>query len=481
MITLTESQKRVFKSMKDFIYKSDDRVFLLKGYAGTGKTTLMRFLIDDLNKKEREYRLLASTGRAAKVLGDLSGNVATTIHGMIYTLKDLNKDISAIAETSTDDSGQLFLVFEPNVVGNETGECVYIVDEASMIGDLETKCVTQAKFGTGRLLKELLHYDQRKGSKFIFVGDPCQLPPVSQTSSPALDQKYFMNEFRLQAQEAQLTEIMRQGKDSSLITVSQDIRRRYSHSPETPESYGKMKIWGERFHFRHCRDIQILTSNEVLLQNYVNDVKTNGFDNAIYLCRSNNDCYKMSLTVRAQLGFRGRVCVGDQLMVVQNNLLTGLVNGDMVEVVELHSKIERRANQDFRRVKVKNLFDGTIHSILLMESLLDCSTPNVSADEQTELFKDFAIRMHHMGIKQKRDEERFREHLMNDEYLNALRCMYGYAVTCHKAQGGEWNNVYLQMPRNLTLNPVKGNFQWLYTAITRAKKSLSVVRDFFID
>jgi len=161
--------------------------------------------------------------------------------------------------------------------------------------------------------------------------------------------------------------------------------------------------------------------------------------------------------------------------------LSGLVNGDMVEVLELDGTVERRANQDFRRVKVKNLFDGTVSEQLLMESLLDNPTQNVSAEEQTELFRDFAIRMHQKGIKQKRDSELFREQLMKDEYLNALRCMYGYAVTCHKAQGGEWNNVYLQMPRNLTLNPVKGNYQWLYTAITRAKKSLSVVKDFFID
>ena len=480
MITLTESQKRVFKSMKDFIYKSDDRVFLLKGYAGTGKTTLMRFLIDDLNKKEREYRLLASTGRAAKILGDLSGNGASTIHGMIYSFKDLNKEVPTAAGTGVDDSGQLFLVFEPNVVGNDAGECVYIVDEASMIGDMEPVYVTQAMFGSGRLLKELMDYDKRKGSKFIFVGDPCQLPPVSQTASPALDQKYFMNMFRLQAQEAQLTEIMRQGKDSSPITVSQDIRRRYAQSPEVLDAT-KQHVWGEKFHFRHCRDIHILNSNEVLLQNYVDDVKTNGFGNAIYICRSNKDCHRMSLTVRAQLGFRGRVCVGDQLMVVQNNLLSGLVNGDMVEVLELDGTVERRANQDFRRVKVKNLFDGTVSEQLLMESLLDNPTQNVSAEEQTDLFRDFAIRMHKKGIKQKRDADLFRDNLMRDEYLNALRCMYGYAVTCHKAQGGEWNNVYLQMPRNLTLNPVKGNYQWLYTAITRAKKSLSVVRDFFID
>ncbi len=481
MITLTESQKRVFKSLKDFIYKSNDRIFLLKGYAGTGKTTLMRFLIDDLNKKEREYRLLASTGRAAKILGDLSGNGASTIHGMIYSFKDLNKEVPTAAGTGVDDSGQLFLVFEPNVVGNDAGECVYIVDEASMIGDMEPVYVTQAMFGSGRLLKELMDYDKRKDSKFIFVGDPCQLPPVSQTASPALDQKYFMNVFRLQAQEAQLTEIMRQGKDSSLISVSQDIRRRYTQSPEKVEVGSKQRVWGEKFHFRHCSDIHILNSNEDLLQNYVNDIKANGFDNAIYICRSNADCHRMSLTVREQLGFKGRVCVGDQLMVVQNNLLSGLVNGDMVEVVELGKEVHRCANQDFRRVKVKNLFDGSISVLLLMESLLDSATQNVSASEQTELFRDFAIRMHQKGIKQKRDSELFREQLMKDEYLNALRCMYGYAVTCHKAQGGEWNNVYLQMPRNLTLNPVKGNYQWLYTAITRAKKSLSVVKDFFID
>ncbi len=480
-IKLTESQQRVFKSLKDFIYKSKDRVFLLKGYAGTGKTTLMRFLIEDLTKKEREFCLLASTGRAAKVLGDLSGNGASTIHGLIYTFSDLNKDVSEVASTNVDATGQLFLVFEPHTLDADKGECVYIVDEASMIGDIETKNITQAKFGSGRLLKELMDYDKRNGSKFIFVGDPCQLPPVEQTTSPALDQKYFMNVFRLQAQEAQLTEIMRQGKDSSLITVSQDIRRKFTQSPESADIYGKQKVWGEKFHFSRCPDIHILSSNEQLLQNYIDDVRANGFNNAIFLSRSNSNCHELSLKVRQQLGFKGRVCVGDQLMVVQNNLPTGLVNGDMVEVLELGKEVRRVANQDFRLVKVKNLFNGATFETLLMESLLDSATQNVSAVEQTDLFRDFAIRMHRQGISQKKTPDLFKDCLLGDEYLNALRCMYGYAVTCHKAQGGEWNNVYLQMPRNLTLNPVKGNFQWAYTAITRAKKSLSVVRDFFID
>ena len=481
MLKLTESQKQVFQKLKNFVFKSNDRVFLLKGYAGTGKTTLMRFLIEELHKKEKNYSLLASTGRAAKILGDLSGNGASTMHSLIYSFSNLNKDLTEVDVSNADATGQLFLVFEANTLKDTEGDCIYIVDESSMISDVESKTVMQAKFGTGRLLKELLDYDKRKGSKFIFVGDPCQLPPVEQTTSPALDQKYFMNVFRLQAQEGQLTEIMRQGKDNSLITVSQDIRRRYSQSPETPLIYGKQRVWGEKFHFSHCKEINILSSNEQLLQNYLADVKTNGFGNAIYICRSNKDCHHTSLKVRQLLGFKGRIAVGDQLMVVQNNLPSGLVNGDMVEVMALSNDVRYCAGQMFRMVRVRNLFNDFTSDILLMESLLDSESQNISSIEQTDLFRDFVIRMNYKGISQRKTPDLFRDSLMNDEYLNALRCMYGYAVTCHKAQGGEWNNVYLQMPRNLTMNPVKSSFQWLYTALTRARQKVNVVRDFFID
>ena len=188
-IKLTTSQENVLKQILDFVNISNDRVFILKGFAGTGKTTLMRYLIKALSEEGKHYRLLASTGRAAKVLANLaeSNGQTSTIHSMVYSFNGLNKEFSEKEETIADKNGQLFLVFELSKIDeNSNPETVYIIDEASMVSDVATSDITQAKFGEGRLLKELLDYDTRPGSKFIFVGDPCQLPPIEQYYSPAL-------------------------------------------------------------------------------------------------------------------------------------------------------------------------------------------------------------------------------------------------------------------------------------------------------
>ena len=166
-IKLTTSQENVLKQILDFVNNSNDRVFILKGYAGTGKTTLMRFLIQELEASHKDYRLLASTGRAAKVLANLSNRngSTSTIHTMIYSFNGLSKEYDEKEEPVVDKDGQLFLVFEPSKLdAKKIPETIYIIDEASMISDVVTKNVTQAKFGEGRLLKELLDYDPRTAS-----------------------------------------------------------------------------------------------------------------------------------------------------------------------------------------------------------------------------------------------------------------------------------------------------------------------------
>ena len=186
-IKLTVSQDKVLKQMLDFIKHPIDRVFILKGYAGTGKTTLMRYLIEELKLQERHFRLLASTGRAAKILSNLSGQEnmqASTIHSLVYTFNGLNKEYDDKEEVKVDTNGQLFLMFEPSILDKDSPETIYIIDEASMVSDMPVKLITQAKFGSGRLLKELLDYDNRDKSKYIFVGDPCQLPPIRESLIP---------------------------------------------------------------------------------------------------------------------------------------------------------------------------------------------------------------------------------------------------------------------------------------------------------
>lgn len=482
-ITLTASQQAAFIKLLNFINNDSERVFILKGYAGTGKTTLMRFLLEDMEKHNKHYQLLASTGRAAKILGDISGNEACTIHGLIYKYKDLNKDLSEIKENNNgiESTGQLFLIFEPTRVDmddTENPKCTYIVDEASMISDKEDALVTQAKFGSGRLLSELLQYDERPGSKYIFVGDPCQLPPVNSPNSPALSCEYMKDVFGIDAKEAQLTEIMRQGDGNNLITISKQIRSMWSNAPADVLAYGNGKVWG-KLPFDNCANISIHPNADIMISHYITNIKKKGYEYSTCLCRSNRDCLTISQTVRNALGLKGVLDKGELLMVTQNNPC-GLVNGDMVEVVRVGKDVEYRADQRFRKVTVKELFSSHEFEILLMESLLGTEKPNLSSEEQTKLFVDFAIRAKKKGITQRKKSLLFQQEMASDPYLNALRCMYGYAITCHKAQGGEWNEVYIKVAGNITLNPVKSTYQWIYTAMTRAKDTLHMADAFYL-
>jgi len=481
-IKLTNSQEIVLKQILDFVNQSADRVFILKGYAGTGKTTLMRFLIQELEKIKKCYRLLASTGRAAKVLANLSNRngSTSTIHSMIYDFNGLNKEYDEKEEPVVDKDGQLFLVFKPiKLDEHEVPETIYIIDEASMVSDVETKNVTQAKFGEGRLLKELLNFDHRLGSKFIFVGDPCQLPPIEEYYSPALMKDYFKQTFRMTAREAQLTKIMRQKGASGIIDASKQIRSFYNHAPNDKSIYGAQLVWGF-LPFRTYKDIQLHPNLESMTNAYVAKVKADGLNSAVCICRSNRACSQLSASIRQKLGFAyGRLQEGDLLMVIQNNMPTGLMNGDMVTIEELGPKTESRAGLTFRQVTVKELFTQRTIKTLIIEEVVNQSRLNLDSAQQQALFIDFIIRMRKVGITQK-DPRRFNHAMFNDPYLNALRCTYGYAITCHKSQGGEWEDVYVHVPRNITLNPTKETYQWIYTSMTRAKKTLHMLDDFYI-
>lgn len=482
-IHLTKNQETVLEKMMDFVNHPTDRAFILRGYAGTGKTTLMRFLIQELEKQNKPYRLLASTGRAAKVLANLSGKkeITSTIHSMIYAFQGLNRVLDDQEMKKSDGSRQLFLVFEttPLDMGTQP-ETVYIVDEASMISDVETKEVTQARFGDGRLLKNLLDYDQRVGSKFIFVGDPCQLPPIEEYYSPALMEEYFENIFHIQPHVANLTEIMRQGDGSGIVVASKKIRTSYEHAPNDNTIYSSRPVWGS-FPFRNTKDICLYPDVGAMLDNYMTKIRRNGLNSAVCVCRSNSACSKLSWRIRTMLGYNSqRIEKGELLMVVQNNQRTGLMNGDMVTVEEISPRTISRARLTFRQMKLKELFTGKTCSTLVIEEAIFQPQLNLSADQQQELFIDFIIRMKEKGIYQK-NKEAFYQAMQDDIYLNALRCMYGYAVTCHKAQGGEWDDVYVHVPRNITLNPTKETYQWIYTAMTRAKERLHMVDDFYIN
>ena len=480
-ITLTPHQQEVFKKLKDFV-DSECRVFILKGYAGTGKTTLMKSFIDYLKEREERYTLLASTGRAAKILRDITGTLASTIHSELYTFKDFNQDLDekfdkvgnkADQIPLMDDTGQLLLQFDVVEIKNaHYSRCFYIIDESSMVADKPDVNPTQAVFGSGRLLKDLINHDSK--GKFVFVGDVCQLPPVNSHSSPALSPKYFKEMFDIDCMEGELTQIMRQEHGNDIIMSASKIRDMYNNPPVYPKS--KSINW-TKFPLSGFKNITICPGNYDLLERYINDVKENGYENATMICYSNQQCSQLAHLVRPAFGMKDILNVGDLLIVTQNNYISGLVNGDMVKVVSIGYPT-LKANLTFQVVEVEEISTKRRATQYMIMNILAGYAPNIGQTSQQALYIDFYKRMRAMGIKQKSD--RFKEMMMTDPYLNALRANYGYAVTCHKSQGGEWKNVYLDIPRAISKNSGPTQFQWLYTAMTRAKEQLFIKNDFYV-
>ena len=359
-------------------------------------------------------------------------------------------------------------------------ERVYIVDEASMVSDVEEKDITQAQFGGGWLLKTLLKYDCRPGSKFVFVGDPCQLPPVGQYTSPALSVDYFRS-IGQSAQEAQLTEIMRQDDSNGIVHASKIIRDRYEQAPETQSAYGTQRIWA-KLPFRNNANIVLHSSLEDMQADYLQRYNVAGPNSVVFISYTNKECRRRSESIRESLGLNGNIITeNDLLLIIQNNINVGLMNGDMVQVLKVQPNTRITASLRFREVRLREIFTKIECSTLMLEDTLRQQRLNLDASQQHELFVDFVMRMRKKGITPKDDKQKFDSALMNDPFLNALRCVYGYSLTCHKAQGGEWDHVYLNVPRNITFNPTKASYQWLYTAMTRARHYLHMVDDFYFE
>lgn len=473
-IILTPGQQRAFLKLMDFMDSPNKKVFILKGYAGTGKTTLMKSLIEEFKKLNKRFYLLASTGRAAKILSNITGNSATTVHSLIYKYSNLNQDLEKLVaereRTGIDKSGQLLLNFSLSVLqqDDDPRKRIYIIDESSMISDKIDNNPTQALFGSGRLLKDLLNYD--KQGKFIFVGDNCQLPPVNQSTSPALSIEYFAQYLQIQAEEAELTDIVRQSNENDIVVAAKKIRNLYYNCPT--EKWGK-------FPLKNYNNIHIFPDEASLINDYRERIKKHGYNEATLICKSNKSCDTITSFLRPSLGLHSSgVQAGDLLLVTQNNLISGLMNGDLVTVEEVEKTKQVKANLTFVNVRVKELFTGRTYSQLLIEDVLQGMQTNLTATQQKELFIDFFIRMKRKGIRQGSDL--FNSNMQKDVYLNALRAVYGFALTCHKSQGGEWNHVYLNMPRNITYNVKPAVYQWLYTAMTRAKTKLYLVDEFYI-
>ena len=459
---LTNQQNKVFEQIKAFL-NSDASVFILRGYAGTGKTTMVKVIADYI-EQTRQLVMMAPTGRAARVLAMKTGHTATTIHKAIYSKAHVEpKKVKNIAES------EFKFVFSINNSENG-GNIVAIVDEASMVCSRKIEHEL-FMFGTDNPMEDLLTFVRPNfGGKVIFVGDPAQLPPVGESVSNALRAKYF-KEKGLKVIEAELTEVLRQKDDSVILKNAMMIRDLLKKDKRNQLVFEEQKD-----------DVETVPS-EQFLDKYLNYRKESGKHDSVIICYSNKSANRYNRDIRKSL-YGGDVPLqeNDILLITQNNYRLDRMNGEFVPVLSIGERIQQSApvyaqiggkkeriviTLNFIKVTVPN-GDGNPIPCMLLEDLLTSDTATISIDENRALYINFCMRNPNL----KQGTESFAEALLNDEYYNAIRAKYGYAVTGHKCQGGEWGKVFVDYTGRTGLDD--DSLRWAYTATTRAQKTLYV-------
>ena len=462
MMELTIQQNKVFEQIKAFL-NSDASVFILRGYAGTGKTTMVKVIADYI-EQTRQLAMMAPTGRAARVLAMKTGHTATTIHKAIYSKAHVEpKKVKNIAES------EFKFVFSINNSENG-GNIVAIVDEASMVCSRKIEHEL-FMFGTDNLMEDLLTFVRPNfGGKVIFVGDPAQLPPVGESVSNALRAEYF-KEKGLKVIEAELTEVLRQKDDSVILKNAMMIRDLLKKDKRNQLVFEEQKD-----------DVETVPS-EQFLDKYLNYRKESGKHDSVIICYSNKSANRYNRDIRKSL-YGGDVPLqeNDILLITQNNYRLDRMNGEFVPVLSIGERIQQSApvyaqiggkkeriviTLNFIKVTVPN-GDGNPIPCMLLEDLLTSDTATISIDENRALYINFCMRNPNL----KQGTESFAEALLNDEYYNAIRAKYGYAVTGHKCQGGEWGKVFVDYTGRTGLDD--DSLRWAYTATTRAQKTLYV-------
>jgi ATP-dependent exoDNAse (exonuclease V) alpha subunit len=465
-IKLNKEQKEALSLIKKFLDSPAPDVFVLKGYAGTGKTFLMQQLGKWLTEKERPFRLLATTGRAASVLKGKTGFETRTVHGELYQFSKVDGvDDDKPDDAPIDDWGQMILQFLLREPDDE--KIVYIIDEASMLSNELSADNGFAVFGSGVLLDDLFAIAGR--NKIIFVGDPCQLPPVGQVFSPALDTTW-LTENQTPAASFTLEKIERHNADNDILKLAHAVRE-MSLQPDLPR-FSKIPASG-------LSNVYLHNSDKELFEAYVDRYKETGADGALAIARSNKMVHNINRAMRRELygDLDLPVQTGDVLLVTQNNYSVPLTNGDFVSVIELGGQF-MQAGLQFQEAKVKSLAAGTEFQLLLSLDILYGRTANFTREQSKALMVDFSKKM--KGKKIQGNTTRFKQEMMKDDFLNCLKAAYGYGVTCHKSQGGEWDHVYLFLDKGMFAMDPNELCKWLYTAVTRAKKELHLVNNWWI-
>ncbi|MBP5317861.1 MAG: AAA family ATPase [Paludibacteraceae bacterium] len=417
----------------------DSPVFLLRGYAGTGKTTVVAALVRALAKLKQEVVMLAPTGRAAKVLSSYAGTEAYTIHHAIYRQK------------SPENNGQFELGF------NRHAHALFVVDEASMLADGGTE-----SFGSGNLLLDLLDYVYSRGDcRLLLLGDRAQLPPVRCEHSPALDAATFRR-LGFEVFEYDLTQVVRQSAGSGILTEATRLRCLLDNRG--------------RLHLQTHPDVQRLSGAE-FVESLEQSYREVGEEDTLVLTRSNKMAQYYAQGIRARvLGREEMLSNSDLVMVVKNNYLVGaqygldfIANGDTAQVLRMRGSRELYGFRFTDAVLRLTDYDREIEARVLLDSLT-AETPADLAQMTDRLYQ--AVLEDYADIRNKR--ERYQK-MRLDPWLNALQLKSAYAVTCHKAQGGQWAHVYVDMGR-VSVDETDDNLlRWLYTAFTRATRRLYLV------
>jgi exodeoxyribonuclease V len=448
----TDCQREMAVKLADYISSNrEGQVFLLKGYAGTGKTTSISALVKVLDDLKITAILLAPTGRASKVLSQYSGKQASTIHKKIYRQK------------SGSDFNSRFLLDR-----NLNRNTVFIVDEASMISDVSQEL---SVFGSGHLLSDLIEYVlSGDNCKLIISGDTAQLPPVGLNISPALDEEE-LKYFNLEVISCEMTEVVRQLENSGILVNATNLRKLLSN-----EGFkGYWKILNSGF-----KDIIRLSGTD-LIDEISNCYNKFGIDETIIITRSNKRANKFNEGIRKNILYReDQISTGDLLMVVKNNYywtkqleseeFNFIANGDIAKVIKIRKYEERYG---FQFVSVTLSFPDYEDLTLECKILLDALTIDAAAltnEDNKRLYESISEDYPEIRNKRKRWEK-----IRENEYFNALQVKFSYAVTCHKAQGGQWKTAFIDHGY-LTEEMIDREFiRWTYTAFTRPTERLYLV------
>ncbi len=444
--TPTAQQEQLFDLLSDFIVYSKDTAFILRGYAGTGKTSVVSAIIQALDEVKQPVVLLAPTGRAAKVLSNYSGHTAFTIHKKIYRQR-----------TAADPSA----AFSLDV--NLHKHTLFIVDEASMIAN-----GNEGVFGSGNLLDDLISFVYgTEGCRMILVGDSAQLPPVGQDISPALNPAFFRGTY-IQTICFELTEVVRQAGESGILYNATLIRNLVNGDDE-------MCFPDINFNFPDVKRV----GGDELIEEISNAYSHNGLDDTIVVSRSNKRANIFNNGIRNRILYREEeLSSGDMLMVVKNNYfwakqtegkLDFIANGDIAKLQRIRRTYEMYGFHFADVILYFPDYDIELDARILTDTL-QSESPSLTRPESDALFN--AVQEDYMDIGNKR--ERYKK-MREDPWLNSIQVKFAYAVTCHKAQGGQWSTVFLDQGFITEESLGKEYLRWLYTAFTRATKQLYLI------